>query len=262
MQELAAKIWQRLGHTDEQGRIDAIAALLEDATDVELLGRLVLARYWQQLNDEQQARYAHPQWLIKRLRKAWPEHWQSMLAANNERPPMTLRVNQRKGSRDDYLRLLADNGIAARAGELATTSIYLESPVAVLKLPGFSEGLVSVQDEASQLIPDLLQLDVDMQVLDACAAPGGKSCHILEHQPAVKRLLALDVEPRRLERLRENLQRLSLHADMLATDATQPQQWWDGIGQQVYLPYPSQALGGLVVRNQLQPDVGPALCQV
>jgi len=205
-----------------------------------------------QINDSESAFYAHPPWLIKRLRKAWPAQWQEILAANNQYPPMTLRVNRQKISRADYLHLLQDEGIGARPGNLADTAIYLDAPVSVLKLPGFSEGFLSIQDEASQLIPGLLALTPRLNVLDACAAPGGKTCHLLESETPPTRLLAVDTEEHRLNRIRENLQRLNLDAELLTADATESPRWWDGnYFDRILLDAPCSATG--IIRRQ--PDI-------
>ncbi len=178
-------------------------------------------------NASQESRYAHPLWLIKRIRSAWPEHWEEVLAANNQHPPMTLRVNSSKISRPEYLQLLKQADVAARPGALAATSAYLEVPRPVDGLPGFREGLVSVQDEASQLIPGLMLLDNGLSILDACAAPGGKTCHILESVRSPARVLAIDNDERRLERLHQNLSRLQLSAEVLVADAGAVNDWWD-----------------------------------
>jgi 16S rRNA (cytosine967-C5)-methyltransferase len=206
-------------------------------------------------------RYAHPRWLIQGLRKAWPSCWQSILEANNEHSPMTLRVNRRLGTRADYLATLAAAGIAASAGELAESSVYLETPMPVTRLPGFAEGLISVQDEASQLIPDLMMLAPGLSLLDACAAPGGKTCHLLAQATPPQQLLALDIEERRLVRMQENLQRLGLsdsgrpedpRVEVRQGDATQPSQWQNSqCFDRILLDAPCSATG--IIRRQ--PDI-------
>ena len=123
---------------------------------------------------------AFPAWLTSEINCQWPDQAVSIFQNSNRRPPMTLRVNLTKKTRDQYLELLAGTDVAASAGALAGSAVYLDNPCPVADLPGFSVGQVSVQDEASQLVPGLLQLQPGQQVLDACAAPGGKSCHILE----------------------------------------------------------------------------------
>ncbi len=185
------------------------------------------ANLLERANASQESRYAHPLWLIKRIRSAWPDHWEEVLAANNQHPPMTLRVNSSKISRAEYLQLLNQADVAAHPGTLAATSVYLEVPRPVDALPGSREGLVSVQDEASQLIPGLMLLDNGLSILDACAAPGGKTCHILESVRSPARILAIDNDERRLERLHQNLSRLQLSAEVLVADAGAVNDWWD-----------------------------------
>lgn len=173
------------------------------------------------------AALAHPVWLLARLEQDWPEQWRAIASANNERPPMTLRVNCRQGSRDDYLARLDAAGITAAAVAQTPDAVTLAAPVAVEQLPGFADGDVSVQDAAAQLAAGLLQLAPGQRVLDACAAPGGKTGHILERCAGIE-LLALDSEAERLQRVAENLQRLRLSAELCAGDAGDPATWWDG----------------------------------
>lgn len=174
------------------------------------------------------SRYAHPQWLLERYRSAWPEDWEELLQANNTRPPMTLRVNRRRGSREQYLTQLAAAGLAAQPHPWAEDALVLDTPVPVTQLPGFGAGLVSVQDAAAQQAAVLLDVPDGGRVLDACAAPGGKTCHLLERYPAAGEVVALDIAPERLVRIEDNLQRLGLQAAVLAGDATMPDAWWDG----------------------------------
>ncbi|PKM42719.1 MAG: 16S rRNA (cytosine(967)-C(5))-methyltransferase [Gammaproteobacteria bacterium HGW-Gammaproteobacteria-1] len=173
------------------------------------------------------AALAHPAWLLARLQQDWPEHWRDIAAANNARPPMTLRVNRLRGSREQYLERLQQAGLPAAAPPHAPDALTLETPVAVERLPGFADGDVSVQDAAAQLAAGLLQLAPGQRVLDACAAPGGKTGHILEACPEVE-LLALDSDAERLARVQENLTRLGLTAELCAGDAGDPAAWWDG----------------------------------
>lgn len=169
------------------------------------------------------ARWNYPDWWIDRMRSAYPRDWQAILEAGNAAPPLTLRVNQRKISVNDYLALLAQQGIAASL--IGLVAVRLAQPTPVNQIPGFNDGLVSVQDAAAQLAAPLLDLRDGMRVLDACAAPGGKSGHILE--TATVELTALDSDERRLPRITENLQRLQLNASLLAGDASSSS-WWDG----------------------------------
>jgi len=214
-----------------------------------------------------QGEFAHPSWLIKRLRSAWPAHWSQILQDNNIRPPMTLRVNTQRITREDLLADLQQAGIEAVPGTLATTSVYLTSPCPVENIPGFEQGLCSVQDEASQLIPGLLDLQDGLRILDACAAPGGKTCHILECGFEFQALVALDNDSRRLERLQQNLERLQLSATVSVGDAGDTQQWWDGKAfDRILLDAPCSATG--IIRRH--PDIKllrrasdiPKLCQL
>ncbi len=171
------------------------------------------------------ARYAHPEWMIDRLRHDWPDEWERILAANNEPPPMWLRVNRSRIDRADYLVRLGDR--RAAVGTVAPESVLLETPVDVAELEGFGDGLVSVQDAAAQLAAHLLDACPGDRVLDACAAPGGKAAHILELCGDCK-LDALDIDPDRLEATRETFTRLNLRARCLRGDAADPGGWWDG----------------------------------
>lgn len=190
------------------------------------------------------ANYSHPQWLIDEIQIAWPEYWQTILAANNQKPPLTLRVNQQKTSREEYLKKLLSPVITttakqsspdntqitipntARNDELAKTCLFsqhgiiLNKPQTVTALPGFNEGEISVQDEAAQFAATLLELKPGQTVLDCCAAPGGKTCHILETEPSAQ-LTAVDNNAQRVERIHENLQRLNLTAEVIVDDALQ-----------------------------------------
>ncbi|SIP88576.1 16S rRNA (cytosine(967)-C(5))-methyltransferase RsmB [Aquipseudomonas alcaligenes] len=195
---------------------------------------------------------AHPRWLQKRLKADWPEHWQAICTANNEHPPLILRVNRRHGSRDDYLAELRSNGIEAEPCAFSRDGIRLLQPCDVKTLPGFMEGRVSVQDEAAQLAADLLDLAPGQRVLDACAAPGGKTCHLLEAQPQLSEVIALDLEPSRLARVQENLERLQLKATLIAADGRDVPAWWDGQPfQRILLDAPCSATG--VIRRH--PDI-------
>jgi 16S rRNA (cytosine967-C5)-methyltransferase len=172
----------------------------------------------------ERARYSYPQWWIDRLRAQYPARYAAVLEAGNLHPPLALRVNRRRTDVAGYLELLARHGIAARAA--GADAVVLASPLAVERIPGFAEGLASVQDVAAQLAAPLLDLADGQRVLDACAAPGGKSAHILEL--ARVRLTALDADGERLARVRANLARLGLAARLVQGDACDPQKWWDG----------------------------------
>ena len=195
---------------------------------------------------------AHPRWLQKSLKAFWPDDWLAICAANNSQPPFTLRVNQQVSSRDAYLAQLAECDIAAHATPFSPDGITLASPCDVTALPGFADGAVSVQDEAAQLAAQLLLLEPGQRVLDACCAPGGKTCHILESQAQLREVVAIDLEPQRLERVKANLQRLQLQATVVAGDARAVEQWWDGEAfQRILLDAPCSATG--VIRRH--PDI-------
>lgn len=198
------------------------------------------------------ARTAHPRWLQQALKAHWPEHWEAICAANNEHPPLTLRVNRRLASRDAYLNELEEAGIPATACRFSRDGINLVEPRDVRNLPGFAEGRISVQDEAAQLAADLIELAPGQRVLDACCAPGGKTCHLLETGYRLAEVVALDLEEKRLERVRENLARLNLEARLIAADARATEQWWDGQQfQRILLDAPCSATG--VIRRH--PDI-------
>ncbi|PYC29431.1 16S rRNA (cytosine(967)-C(5))-methyltransferase [Aquipseudomonas alcaligenes] len=195
---------------------------------------------------------AHPRWLQKRLKADWPEHWQAICAANNQHPPLILRINRRHGSRDAYLAELRCAGIEAEPCTFSRDGIRLLQPCDVKGLPGFLEGRVSVQDEAAQLAAELLDLVSGQRVLDACAAPGGKTCHLLEAEPGLQEVIALDLEPARLARVQENLERLRLKATLIAADGRATKVWWDGQPfQRILLDAPCSATG--VIRRH--PDI-------
>ena len=205
----------------------------------------------EQLAVRQEYSRAHPKWLIKALRQAWPEQANTIMAENNQQAPMTLRVNTRHGSREQYLEQLQAAGIASSPAPYATTAVTLRQACDVQQLPGFSEGHVSVQDEAAQLAAELLAPQAGERILDACAAPGGKSCHLLEQQPELAELVALDVSEPRLARVRQNLDRLQLDCTLLAADAASDS-WWDGQPfDRILLDAPCSATG--VIRRN--PDV-------
>ena len=196
----------------------------------------------------ERARFSHPQWWIDKLRGEYPKQYAAILAASNLRPPLTLRINRRRTDPVAYLRQLAAIGIAAeRIGENA---VRLAIPMPVDRIPGFSDGLVSVQDAGAQLAAELMELGDGQRVLDACAAPGGKATHMCEL--AEVDLVALDSDARRLERVRENLGRLGLRARIACGDACIPEAWWDGRAfDRILADVPCSASG--VVRRH--PDI-------
>ncbi len=197
-------------------------------------------------------RESHPNWLVSILASSWPGEFEEILIANNRRPPLTLRVNLSRQSRQQYLDKIGQAGLKAQAGELAASAVYLDQPVPVGSIPGFFDGAVSVQDEASQLVPELLQLAPGLAVLDACAAPGGKTCHILESEDSLTSFTALDRSPIRLIKIQENLERLQLKAALLCADGTDTDAWWTGeTFDRILLDAPCSASG--VIRRH--PDI-------
>jgi 16S rRNA (cytosine967-C5)-methyltransferase len=198
----------------------------------------------------------HPRWWIDRLKKDHPQQWQAILEANNTQPPMTLRVNARKSSREAYAAMLSQAGMESTS--VGEYGVILAKAHPVQQVPGFGDGVVSVQDAAAQLAAPLLLNArraatgeaAQLRILDACAAPGGKTAHLLELADA--RVVALDIDPARCDRIRETLSRLGLAAEIVAADAAQPAQWWDGRPfDAVLLDAPCTASG--IVRRH--PDV-------
>ncbi len=202
------------------------------------------------LADNESYQFNHPEWMIAKLKNNWPEHWQQILHANNGQAPLTLRVNTLNTDRDSYLAQLepivdAEKTVFSPAGIRLSTSLNVES------LPGYESGAFSVQDEAAQLAAQLLDLQPGQTVLDACAAPGGKLCHILETEPALSAVDAVELEERRAGRIEENLTRLGLEARLIIADAS-TQTWWDGEQyDRILLDAPCSATG--VIRRN--PDI-------
>lgn len=194
----------------------------------------------------------HPAWWIEKLRREYPDQWQSILKANNTQAPMTLRINARHSDVKSYLDRLRAKGLQGRAA--GPYGVTLEQAVSVHELPGFDEGCVSVQDSAAQMAAPLLLSGLGntpgMRILDACAAPGGKTAHLLELTSAD--VIALDIDPQRCASITQTLQRLGLQAKVVAADAGQPKQWWDGaMFDAILLDAPCTASG--IVRRH--PDV-------
>lgn len=185
-------------------------------------------RKYQQNPVDLAVHHQQAEWFAKKIQQAWPEQANAIFNANNHEPPLCLRVNLQKTSRENYAKKLENAGYSVQLGSLSKTAIYLiDKPNDIRSLPGFSEGECSVQDEAAQMAAHLLNAQEGMSILDACAAPGGKTCHILEGLKQAD-LLALDIDEKRLERVQENLDRLALQAQLKAADITQVEQWWDG----------------------------------
>ena len=199
------------------------------------------------------AEFAHPQWWLNIIKKNWlkDKNWQQILDANNQNPPMTLRINSSFISRDDYIQLLSEKNITACPTKHSPDGIKLDKPLQVTSLPLFHEGKVSVQDEAAQLAAVLLNPQKGDRILDACAAPGGKTIHLLERENDIE-LLAIDIEESRLEKVQENLTRTNLKAKLLAANAFTPDIWWDNIPfDRILLDAPCSASG--VIRRH--PDI-------
>jgi len=204
------------------------------------------------LTNELEIRTSHPKWLIDRLRQDWPEDYLSILDANNNKPPMYLRVNQQNISRDNYNKLLNEQHITASKTEFSDSGIKLLTPCNVDELPEFNNGFISVQDLAAQLAIPLLRLERGQHVLDACAAPGGKSIHILETEPNIASLTLVEKEKSRAHRIEENLLRMQMNAKLKIADLCQLDDWWDGqLFDRILLDAPCSATG--VIRRH--PDI-------
>ncbi|MCW8331457.1 16S rRNA (cytosine(967)-C(5))-methyltransferase RsmB [Photobacterium sp. SDRW27] len=196
-------------------------------------------------------RYGHPGWLLKLLKQSYPEQFESVVDANNTKAPMWLRVNRRHHSRDEYRELLNAEGIDTDLHPEAQDALRLHRPCDVSKLPGFADGWVSVQDAAAQLSVEYLAPQAGELILDCCAAPGGKTAHIMERQPDTQ-VVAIDCDEHRLARVHDNLQRLNLEAQVLCADARHPEQWWQGEQfDRILLDAPCSATG--VIRRH--PDI-------
>ena len=244
-------------HAAVSATVDA-APLIASAASAGLVNA-VLRRYQRERDalarEEQgslEARFAHPLWLIDAIRGDYPADWERILAANNALPPMWLRVNALRTTRDAYLEKLEQAGIAASPAPDVASAVRLEQPMAVDDLPGFAAGEVSVQDVAAQRAAALLDLAPGQRVLDACAAPGGKTGHILEVTAGRSEVWAVDRDVQRLGLVGENLERLRLAAKLVAGDATAPATWWDGRSfDRILVDAPCSAIG--VIRRH--PDI-------
>ncbi|HEX5056489.1 MAG TPA: 16S rRNA (cytosine(967)-C(5))-methyltransferase RsmB [Gammaproteobacteria bacterium] len=200
------------------------------------------------------AYFSFPEWLLRCVREDWPLHWQTLLNASNRQAPMFLRVDINTIARDNYLERLRQCGIAAEPVPQVATAVRLLKPCEVDSLPGFGEGLVSVQDAAAQLAAPLLDPQPGERVLDACAAPGGKTLHLLQRQPHLDALVAVEVQAERLHRVRENLRRAALESkvELHVADVVRTPEWWDGRHfQRILLDVPCTASG--VIRRH--PDI-------
>ncbi len=204
-----------------------------------------------QAHTQDSARYAHPNWWLQALQRDWAQHWQAIAEANNQPAPLSLRVNVRHHSREAYANHLIQQGIVSQPQPHTRAGLRLEQAIDVQQLPGFEQGWVSVQDGAAQLAAELLQPQAGQRVLDACAAPGGKTAHLLEMQPDID-LWAVDESAPRLQQLVENLQRLDLNATVCCENAANTAKWWDGKAfERILLDAPCSASG--VIRRH--PDI-------
>ena len=181
-----------------------------------------------QLDSSPTRALAHPQWLYDKIRRDWPDQVENILQANNAHPPLTLRANLTKGSREQFQQRMRDAGMTSFSLEQIPTAIVLEEATSTELIPGFKSGELSVQDAAAQIAATLLDLAPGQRVLDLCAAPGGKTCHILESCGELAEVVALDVDASRLERVQSNLTRGGLSATLVTGDAKHPELWWDG----------------------------------
>ncbi|HFD87114.1 MAG TPA: 16S rRNA (cytosine(967)-C(5))-methyltransferase RsmB, partial [Gammaproteobacteria bacterium] len=216
--------------------------------------------------EQPSAHYLLQDWLLGKLRKAWPDSFEDLAAALAEPAPMTLRVDLSRVERDVYLQRLDTEGIRATPHVSVPSAIVLQSPGDIRQLPGFEEGEVSVQDAAAQLAGWLLDLKPGLRVLDACAAPGGKTVHILEQTGGGAEVVAVEYERSRIDRLEENLQRSGYPARVLVADAGHPDGWWDGVPyDRILLDAPCSATGVIRrhpdIKRHRQPDDIPALVE-
>lgn len=225
------------------------------------------AKLLAQTERQESARWLMPTWLLHRLRTAWPEHWQALVTASNGRAPMFLRINRQRISTDDYAAQLAAAGIEAEPLADQPQALRLLQPVPADRLPGFGDGLVSVQDAGAQWAAPLLAPQPGERILDACAAPGGKTAHLIEQAQGQIALTAIDVSGERMQSVHTNLSRLGLQARMMVGDATQPAPAWaDGPYQRILLDAPCSATGVMrrhpdIKRLRLDQDIA-ALAQV
>ncbi len=202
-------------------------------------------------NTDIEAKYNYPQWLLENLQKSWKDDWQDIIHASNQRAPLVLRVNSCQTTTDEYGKLLQQSDIEFQPHPICPDAIVLDKPVAVSLLPEFDDGMVSVQDGAAQLAVDLLEIKPKMKVLDCCAAPGGKTCHILERHQDVE-VIATELEPNRADMIEENMERLGLAAQVITSDATATDDWWDGTKfDRILLDAPCSGTG--VIRRH--PDI-------
>jgi 16S rRNA (cytosine967-C5)-methyltransferase len=247
--------------TPEYAVVDAAvkAAKATDAVRASGLVNAVLRRYLRErktvdadIARNPVLRHASPIWLADRFRADWPVRWTQLLAAGDAQAPMWLRVDGRRATTESYLEKLREAGLGARAESRVPLAVALDAPCDVHELPGFDQGLVSVQDLGAQCVAFPLELAPGQRVLDACAAPGGKTALIAEREPSLARLVGMDIDPQRLTRVQENLVRGDLRAELMPGDLREPAAWWDGVPfDRILLDAPCSALG--VIRRH--PDI-------
>lgn len=242
-------------------RIPTYAAVSETVAATKSLKKIwakalingVLRQY--QRNAEKLSQLAldsHPEWFIEKVKKTYPNEWKNILNANNQHPPFSLRVNQQQISREKYLEKISKKEMSATIISETQTGIFLADAVDVTQLPGFSDGMISVQDGAAQLAAELLQLKSGQRVLDACAAPGGKTAHMLEIEPKLAECVVVDNSAARMDTVHENLKRLKLQATCKVADVGNVKSWWDeSLFDRILLDAPCSASG--VIRRH--PDI-------
>ena len=245
------------------------AAIHETAECARLLGKpwavglvnAVLRRFqreqqhWLALLDERPEKFAHPQWMLAKFQSDWPQHWREFVLANNHAAPLWMRINRSRPGHEDVPGMLLESGYNIDSHPLAADAIRVTPAAKVSAIPGFEQGRLSVQDPAAQLTADLMDLTAQHRVLDACAAPGGKTCHILERFPSIE-MTAVELSKSRLLKVQENLERLGFEQaaglTMVAGDAAKPSDWWDGTAyDRILLDAPCTATG--VIRRH--PDI-------
>jgi 16S rRNA (cytosine967-C5)-methyltransferase len=234
---------RKLGHPRAAGMVNAILRRSQREGAAAL----------KELDSQPEIHFAHPQWLLEKIRKDWPEHWEAILAANNSQAPFWLRVNLQQVQRAAYWQELeAECGRTADMPDVPASSLLLEQGLDVESLPGFATGRISVQDGAAQLVAYCVDPGAGDRVLDACAAPGNKTAHLFELADGNLELVALDISGTRIERLRKNLLRGGYKASVLVADASEPAGWWDGREfDRILLDAPCSATG--VIRRH--PDI-------
>ncbi|MCR9192792.1 MAG: 16S rRNA (cytosine(967)-C(5))-methyltransferase RsmB [Gammaproteobacteria bacterium] len=241
--------------------VQETVALLQTAKKVWAKGfvNAILRRYCREraaieimFKDDPVFTYAHPAWLIEKIQQDWPEDWRSMLQANQAHPPFSLRINTQQTNRDAYQARLITAAIPHQPLAHTEAGVILEQACNVQDIPGFMTGDVSIQDGAAQLAGPLLDLSPGMRVLDACCAPGGKISQILDLVPQLASCVGIDIDAKRIQRVRDNCERLQIHPDLQTADAGQPETWWDGVPfDRILLDAPCSATG--IIRRH--PDI-------